>query len=162
MDQVSDTPGLEIIPMGSSAFKVIAALHARIFTPTWSETSVQETFVIPGTKALVATYGEGGCLPRPVGFLMSRHVLEESEILSLGVLAPCRGQGIARKLMQFQLNLFRQAKIASVFLEVSAENSAAIALYSSLGFAHSGVRRNYYTRKDGSKTDALIMRLSLS
>jgi ribosomal-protein-alanine N-acetyltransferase len=45
-----------------------------------------------------------------------------------------------------------------LFLEVSAQNSAARALYGALGATEAGRRRRYYP--DGS--DALVLRLPLS
>jgi ribosomal-protein-alanine N-acetyltransferase len=45
-----------------------------------------------------------------------------------------------------------------MFLEVSARNDAARALYAGLGATEAGLRRRYYP--DGS--DALVLRLALS
>ena len=51
--------------------------------------------------------------------------------------------------------------IATLWLEVRASNSPAIALYESLGFNEVTVRKNYYPAAQG-KEDAVIMALYLS
>ena len=48
-----------------------------------------------------------------------------------------------------------------MFLEVAADNLAAIALYQATGFAKVGVRKGYYPHPDGAK-DALVMRRTLN
>jgi ribosomal-protein-alanine N-acetyltransferase len=45
-----------------------------------------------------------------------------------------------------------------IFLEVSEENPAAIALYASAGFERVGRRENYYRSKMKGAVAALIMR----
>ena len=45
---------------------------------------------------------------------------------------------------------------ASLFLEVGADNPAALALYAGLGFTRVGMRKAYY-----NGGDALVLRLSL-
>jgi [ribosomal protein S18]-alanine N-acetyltransferase len=45
----------------------------------------------------------------------------------------------------------------SAFLEVSAENAPAIALYESAGFAKAGLRRGYYQTPEGQRIDALVL-----
>jgi ribosomal-protein-alanine N-acetyltransferase len=48
-----------------------------------------------------------------------------------------------------------------MFLEVAAENEAALALYSTLGFSPAGRRVKYYGRPDGPAVDAVILRTGL-
>ena len=49
----------------------------------------------------------------------------------------------------------------SCFLEVSAINFKAIALYSKLGFKNVGTRKKYYKLRDGSFQNATLMKLDL-
>ncbi|HRD28628.1 MAG TPA: GNAT family N-acetyltransferase, partial [Caulobacter sp.] len=46
----------------------------------------------------------------------------------------------------------------SLFLEVSADNAAALALYAAAGFEPAGLRKGYYA--DGA--DALVLRRTLN
>jgi ribosomal-protein-alanine N-acetyltransferase len=57
--------------------------------------------------------------------------------------------------------LARQAE--TLFLEVAADNAAALGLYEGLGFEMAGRRKGYYDRGAASpRIDALVMRLCLN
>jgi ribosomal protein S18 acetylase RimI-like enzyme len=55
-------------------------------------------------------------------------------IQNLGVVLSHRGYGLGRQLMLKALHGFRQAQLPGVFLEVTAQNPAAVGLYRTLGF----------------------------
>lgn len=80
-------------------------------------------------------------------------VADEAEIITVAVSPAHRRQGIAQALMEHMLRLAADAS-ASVYLEVRASNTPAIELYRSLGFAGTGVRKNYYT---SPREDAVLM-----
>jgi ribosomal-protein-alanine N-acetyltransferase len=63
---------------------------------------------------------------------------------------------LGRALLCEALAKAEQQGADAVFLEVSAGNPAALALYAGLGFANVGSRRAYYRG-----VDALVLRLSL-
>lgn len=84
----------------------------------------------------VATGGD-----RVLGFLVVRQVApNEREILNLAVDPAERRHGVARKLLETEL---QRAK-TQWFLEVRASNSSAIKLYDSAGFREAGRRESYY------------------
>lgn len=93
--------------------------------------------------------------------LLGRIMGEEAEILSVFVHPNWRRNQEAQKLCQVFFNACNQEGVREIFLEVSKENKAALALYAKLGFRHVGLRKNYYKRKDGSREDALILRVTL-
>ena len=75
------------------------------------------------------------------GFLVSRETApEEREILNLAVSHARRGRGVALRLLEHELDRSQ----GSWFLEVRESNTAAIALYESVGFRRVGLRRDYY------------------
>ena len=76
----------------------------------------------------------------------------EYEVHTIGVDPAFQGQGIGRRLLD---ELLKFADGGVVYLEVRTDNEAAIALYSSVGFAKIGLRRHYY-RVSGA--DAYTMR----
>ncbi len=128
----------------------LAALHARCFRtpPPWSAADFA-TFVADPLAFLLV---EGDA-----GFLLGRAVAGEAELLMLAVAPESRRLGLGRRLVArfvYQAQL-RQAQRA--FLEVSAENPAAIALYDSAGFRAEGRRRGYYATPQGARIDALVM-----
>ena len=86
------------------------------------------------------------------GFLITREVVGEIEILNVAVDPELRRRGIAKTLLNQVLESFRGA----VFLEVRKSNEAAQKLYESLGFRLAGLRRNYY---QNPPEDAVVMRM---
>ena len=48
----------------------------------------------------------------------------------------------------------RRAEVKRLFLEVAADNEAAVALYKGLGFKIAGARKAYYQRAGGKNVDA--------
>lgn len=97
----------------------------------------------------------------PHGFALTRLVAGEAELLTLAVDPAHQRQGIAQALLKTWLEGLRnQAETA--FLEVAADNGAAQALYSKLGFVEVARRAGYYSRPDGPSVDAVIMRMALT
>lgn len=79
---------------------------------------------------------------RVAGFLVVRQIApDEREILNLAVDPAERRQGVARKLLETELQRAKN----HWFLEVRASNSAAIKLYESAGFRMAGRRDSYYS-----------------
>lgn len=78
-------------------------------------------------------------------------------IASIAVDAKYRRQGIAKKLMQEVMTIFKQSgNISAIQLHVRQSNHPAIALYKSLGFIVLSSEVNYYQDED-----ALVMALGL-
>jgi ribosomal-protein-alanine acetyltransferase len=86
------------------------------------------------------------------GFLITREVVGEIEILNLAIDPPARRRGLAKALLDHVLRDFHGA----VFLEVRKSNDGARKLYESYGFRLAGLRRNYY---QSPTEDAVVMRM---
>lgn len=99
-----------------------------------------------------------GFLDPAGGLVIARAVAGEAEILTIGVAPPARRRGLARALLAAALAAARARGAETVFLEVEADNAAAIALYRAAGFIAAGRRRDYY----GAGRDALLFSLRLS
>ncbi|MBQ7185741.1 MAG: ribosomal protein S18-alanine N-acetyltransferase [Alphaproteobacteria bacterium] len=87
------------------------------------------------------------------GFIVWRTVLDESEIITIGVHPDARGTGIAIAMIGLMENEIKKNGASKIFLEVSHTNTPAIKLYEKCGFGQIGKRKNYYS--DG--TDAILM-----
>ncbi len=87
-----------------------------------------------------------------VGFLITRKVVGEMEILNLVVEPQSRRCGVAKALLDIVLEEPHDA----VFLEVRKSNEGAQKLYASLGFRVAGLRREYY---QSPTEDAVVMRM---
>lgn len=127
----------------------MAALHAHCFTTPrpWSAAEF---------AALVA---DPLCFPlaTPQGLLIGRAVAGEAELLTLAVAPEARRRGEGRRLLADFLDEAAARTAETAFLEVAADNTAAIALYTAGGFAVTGRRPRYYRRPDGTPLDALVM-----
>jgi ribosomal-protein-alanine N-acetyltransferase len=93
-----------------------------------------------------------------VGFAVSGLVADEAEIESLAVSTSWRRHGIARRLCVDLLGWAHARGARRASLEVRASNSAARALYESLGFHEVAVRAGYYRDPE---EDALVMTTGL-
>jgi ribosomal-protein-alanine N-acetyltransferase len=93
-----------------------------------------------------------------VGGIVFWRVADELQVLNLVVHTGCRRRGLGRHLLAAALSAGRDAGCATAWLEVRADNAAAIGLYEQAGFAASGRRRGYYS---GSGADALLMAMCL-
>jgi ribosomal-protein-alanine N-acetyltransferase len=81
-------------------------------------------------------------------------VLDELHINTVAVRPALRQQGIARRLMEYVLRDAAGAGATRALLEVRRSNTAAIALYQSLGFSTEAVRQDYYSKP---LEDALLL-----
>lgn len=94
-------------------------------------------------------------------FSLIRVVADEAEILTLATDQGHRRQGLAQTLLQTLEVQARDLGAARLFLEVSAANAAALALYDAAGFIEVARRPAYYRSPDGARHDALILRKEL-
>ena len=104
-------------------------------------------------QILVAEDGAG-----IVGYIIGRSVIDQGEILNLGVTLPARRRGIGAALVRQLLAAFSLAGAREAFLEVRESNLAAQRLYQSFGFREVGRRRRYYRRP---VEDAVILRAAM-
>lgn len=133
----------------------LSALHARCFAHPWSTLTFESMLIERGV------YGHVGEARGLVGFILSRVAADEAEILSVAVDPKQRGAGLGRKLVDANLDALGRARVLQVFLEVEDGNRAAVALYSRAGFEQVGRRQGYYRAADGTRRDALMMRINL-
>jgi ribosomal-protein-alanine N-acetyltransferase len=134
----------------------IAALHAASFRRGWSEQEVEGLLLdrrVIAYRAIV-----GGKL---LGFIMSRLVEDEAEILSVAVAARAQGRGLAGKLLTLNLRRLAGLGARTVFLEVDEYNEPALRLYDRAGFREVARRPNYYQSAGGKPAAALILRRDL-
>ena len=80
---------------------------------------------------------------------------EEANLYTISTAPALRRQGAARALLQYAFAQLAVQGAQIVFLEVRAQNAAARALYTALGFEEAGIRRGFYTKPND---DAVLMR----
>jgi [ribosomal protein S18]-alanine N-acetyltransferase len=92
-----------------------------------------------------------------LGYVAAASRAEEAMIYSIAVRSGSRRRGIARLLMQAELD-YLSKRTTRVYLQVSVNNATAIALYERLSFVRTGRLRKYYSNGD----DAILMSLNLA
>jgi ribosomal-protein-alanine N-acetyltransferase len=125
----------------------ILRIERNSFPDPWSENKFLEEFKLKFSYLYVAVLDN-----RPCGYIVLRHINDEGNIMNLAVCPECRRQGIGRKLINRIIDLARNKKIHSIFLEVRTKNIPAIRLYESFGFKTYTTRKKYYP-----DDDALLM-----
>lgn len=93
-------------------------------------------------------------------FAVTQVVLDEATLFNIAVDPAYQRKGLGRQLLEHLISELEARDVLTLWLEVRASNTPAIALYESLGFNEATIRRNYYPTKEG-REDAIIMALPL-
>jgi ribosomal-protein-alanine N-acetyltransferase len=134
----------------------LAKAHASAFDAPWPPEAFAGLMATPGVFALAAVDGA------PVGVILMRAIAGEAEVLTLAVEPAHRRRGVALALLRAGLAQAEAMGAEAAFLEVAADNRAALALYRAEGFEEAGHRGGYYRRPDGEAVDALVLRRTLN
>lgn len=137
----------------------VAQLHAACFKRGWTDGELVDLLKDDTVFGFVARQtGNPGA--RPGGFVLVRSVLEEAEILTIGVDPRLRRRSLGNRLMDAVLRHLHGERVEALFLEVDAKNEAALALYRGFGFRQVGERPGYYGI-GSERSGALVMRRDL-
>lgn len=136
----------------------LARLHRLAFSlpPPWSASDFA-AFISDPSCILVTRAEREGIL----AFGLFRVVADEAELLTLATAPEARRKGLARDIMREGLARVQAHGGGQCFLEVAANNCAAILLYQSLGFKQVGLRKSYYHAAGSQSVDALVFRAIL-
>ncbi|MEC4592748.1 GNAT family N-acetyltransferase [Nitrospirillum amazonense] len=147
-----------IRPAPAVEAEVLAAVHALCFAdpdvagPAWSAQAIADLMGLPGVAALIAQDEQ-----EPLGMALIRTVVDEAEILTIGVTPTARGRGLGTALTQACVDTAATAGAAALYLEVAETNAPARRLYAATGFEPVGRRANYY-HLGGQSVAALLLR----
>jgi [ribosomal protein S18]-alanine N-acetyltransferase len=139
---------------GTRDARALAALHGASFHRGWSDGEFEHLLFDRNIVAHRASVGRG-----LVGFILTRIVAEEAEILSIAVASSRREKGLARQLLDLNLRRIAGLGARTVFLEVDEGNVPARRLYQRAGFREVGRREGYYPAGHGIA--ALVLRRDL-
>ena len=117
----------------------------------WTPGAIAAQIRDPDTEVLVARRGAAIAGFAIMAFRFERR---EAHLLLMAVDLPHRRRGLGRALFEWLAPLARAGDVATVSLEVRADNPAARAFYANLGFEEEGRLARYY---DG-RLDAVRMR----
>lgn len=138
----------------------LAEMQATCFHEPWGAASFAKTLSLPGAFALLLRDSTpAGRIS--AGFVVVQVVVDQADLLTLGVVPGLRRRGYARRLLAGALERAAALGAKSVFLEVAEDNPAALGLYRAAGFATIGRREGYYRDTKGRKIAAVTMRRDL-
>ena len=132
----------------------MAALHHAAFANSrgWNAEEFQTLLASPYCFVAI----KGAC------FALGRVIADEAELLTIATHPDAQRQGLGlTSLSAYEAQSCKRGAATS-FLEVAADNSAAIALYLAAGYRITGTRKAYYKRSCGPAADALMMAKSLT
>lgn len=129
---------------------IMAEIHLDSFDAPWSE----QAFITLLSQPVVS--GWIGLEEEPVGFVLTRSVANESEILTIAIRKTQRRKGFAHTLLFEALTKIKENGSVVCHLEVADDNAAGLALYGRMGFQETGRRERYYRRSTGA-VDAVLM-----
>jgi len=149
--------------------RIMAVMEAAFdpaYGEAWNRRQVADALAMPSTHALVVD-AAGRLIPEgpgpaaaPAGFVLTRHVLDEEELLLIAVTPGARQRGVGAALIEHLFTVARSRGTARVFLEMRRGNPA-IHLYRKFGFEPIGERRNYYRMANGERIDAITFARSI-
>jgi [ribosomal protein S18]-alanine N-acetyltransferase len=135
---------------GPADLDALAWLERAVFgRSAWSPRSLEEELQLAGHGRLLLVAVDGS---EVIGYAAMSYNDGSADLLRVAVRPDRRRLGLARRLCEEILASVDPA-CTRVLLEVAADNLAATALYSRLGFSEIDRRRRYY---DGS-LDAVVM-----
>ena len=121
------------------------------FGEAWTEPQCSGILILPGVWITIAR-----CDGKPAGFSIARIVVDEAELLLLGVRRDARRQGVGRALLDAFCREAGQRGASRVHLEMRDGNAAA-GMYGMAGFEQVGRRPDYYRGSASQSFDALTL-----
>ncbi len=143
---------------------VMEAAFDPAYGEAWNRRQVSDALTLANTHALVVD-AEGRLIETdsraaPAGFVLTRHVLDEEELLLIAVVPGARRRGVGAALIEQLVSASRARGVTRIFLEMRRGNPA-IHLYRKFGFDPIGERRNYYRMANGERIDAITFARSI-
>ncbi len=117
----------------------VSEMERRFFSTPWSEASIAHYMEAGNTIFVVARDKE-----ETIGYAAVMCVLDEGNLVSIGVDDNYREMGIASELLDIVYDMAHERGVTSINLEVRTSNDAAIALYEKHGFVQNGRRKDFY------------------
>lgn len=136
--------------------EVMIAAFEPEYGESWTRNQV-ESALLAGNCQTILIGVDGGqpkdCEPA-AGFILSRRLITEEELLLFAVAPAFRRRGLGAKMLDQLLTKCRASGMSHVFLEMRRGNPAET-LYRSRGFAPVGERPNYYRTSSGARMDGI-------
>lgn len=145
----------DFIPMPTSELDWLIGHEASLHAFPWTRGNFLDSLAAGHDIILMRQDG------RAVAYAVVLTVLDEIHLLNFGVCRESQGNGMGTTFIRHLAEQGRAGGATQFFLEVRCSNEAAIKLYHKTGFEKIGTRKRYYPGLDGTREDAIVMRLAL-
>jgi ribosomal-protein-alanine N-acetyltransferase len=143
-------------PMVEDDLSSVGIIESQSYPTPWTRTHFLDEMNKPFARCYVLTDDETDSMV--IGYIVYWLQAEGVSLLNIAIDPKWRGFGFGMKLMQAMIKEAVQEDISKVMLEVRESNKNAIALYESIGFKVTHVRKKFYA--DGE--NALVMEIKTS
>ncbi len=152
---------IALLPSASIGdYGVFADLHEKAFAKQderpWGADAFRQLVESPGMEIWLARVGD-----RPIGYILTRRVLDEAELISIGVDPAFQQTGCGSQMLDTAVSYLAENGVEALFLEVRVDNVAARKFYENHDFTPNGIRQNYYQTLSGKRVNALCLSLSI-
>ena len=151
---------ITVRPMRKIDMATVAKIYGASFNEPWPRPVVEDLYSTPAAWGLLASIKTPDA-DIPAGFILARTVIDEADIMSVGVQPQHRRKGVGRTLVDAVIQSVNPNQGGVVVLEVAEDNPAAQKLYVNAGFSVVGRRPGYYIRVGTVKVAALLMRYAI-
>ncbi len=138
----------------------LTEIHASAFSPGWPVEDFAAHMDLASDDIIDII--EGGEVR---GFAIVRTAIDQAEILTLIVAPAHKRRGLGGELLHRAEARALERGAGIMFLEVAADNPAAISLYKNAGYYQCGTRPRYYRRKVNGivgRVDAILFKKHLA
>lgn len=142
--------------MTSSDLAAVLAIETDLFpTDAWSkDLFLGELAQVPISRKVAVLEHDG----QVIGYASLRFVGREGDVNTIAVAKDHQRQGYGQELLNWMFTTAKDLGVRELFLDVRADNQAAIQMYKQAGFERIDIRRNYYE----NSVDADVMRKKLT
>ena len=139
----------------------VLLIEENVYVHPWSRGNFVDSFAqnYPAFGFRLQTERGAGAL---IGYFFVMPVVDELHLLTIAVARAFQKQGFAYQLLAALRQYAETIGFESIMLEVRVSNQRAINIYQRFGFIEIGRRRGYYPAEQGTREDAIVMRLPLN
>jgi ribosomal-protein-alanine N-acetyltransferase len=147
---------MQIRDMKSNDLAKVLEIEQTLFpTDAWTKALfLEELAQVPISRAVVVAEID----QLIIGYASLRFVGKEGDINTIAISPSHQRCGYGNQLLTWMLRTAKVKGVRDLFLDVRADNVAAIEMYKNAGFERIDIRRNYYDHA----VDAHVMRKKIS
>lgn len=147
---------MDIRDMTKADLSAVLKIETDLFpTDAWTEALfLGELSEVPVSRKVAVAEFEG----QVIGYVSLRFVGRQGDVNTIAIAKDFQRKGFGNQLLDWLLMTAKDLGVRELFLDVRADNLAAIEMYKKAGFDRIDIRRNYYDHS----VDADVMRKKLT